>query len=333
MSLAADLDLFARASLSIVFEATPFLLLGSLASGLVEAYVPREKLERLFPKGRLTAPLAGLGLGAIIPCCECGVVYLVRRLLAKGVPPGAALAFMLAGPVVNPVSILATVVAFRGDVTMAAWRCLVVATAALVVGVWAGGRKAETLLRPLVGREPVCACGHAHGGGHAPAGPPPAKGSPFGSLANAVPVSALRPGRWDRLAAALGHATADFVDMVKVLVFGAMVAAAFKAFMPAGVIEAMEGNLFLSVFGLMALAVALSLCSQADAFVAASFSGFGDAARLAFLALGPMLDLKLVLMWRQVFTRRLVWVLAVVPAAVVLAFCLGLGLVWPGGAL
>lgn len=327
MSLATDLDLFARASLSIVFEATPFLLLGSLASGLVETYVPRERLERLFPKGRLTAPLAGLGLGVIIPCCECGVVYLVRRLLAKGVPPGAALAFMLAGPVVNPVSILATVVAFRGDLAMAAWRCLVVAAAALAVGVWAGGRQAETLIKPLSGREPACGCGHDH----APAHGQGAGGSPFGSLVDAVPVSALRPNQRQRLVSALGHATADFCDMAKVLVVGAMVAAAFKAFMPGGVITAMEESLPLSVLGMMGLAVALSLCSQADAFVAASFSGFPDAARLAFLALGPMLDCKLVLMWRQVFTRRLVWVLVLVPAAVVLVACLGLGLVLPGG--
>ena len=157
------------------------------------------------------------------------------------------------------------------------------------------------------------------------------KPSPFGSLAGAIPVSALRPKQTGRLVVALHHTTADFLDMVKVLVVGAMVAAAFKAFMPVGVISAMEGSLPLSILGMMALAVALSLCSQADAFVAASFSGFGDAARLAFLALGPMLDIKLVLMWRQVFTRRLVWVLVVVPAAVVLAICLGLGNVWPGG--
>jgi uncharacterized membrane protein YraQ (UPF0718 family) len=324
MSLGGEADLFARAGLSIVFEALPFLLLGSLASGLVEAYLPREKVERLFPKGRLAATLFGLGLGAITPCCECGVVYLARRLVAKGVPPGAALAFMLAGPVVNPVSILATVVAFRGDVTMAAWRCALVAVAALTVGYWAGGRPARALLRPLAAGGPDCACGHDHGHDPDPAA------SPFGSLADALPVAALPSNRRNKLESALGHAMADFLDMAKVLVFGAMVAAAFKAFMPIRIILAMQGSLPLSVLGLMGLAVALSLCSQADAFVAASFSGFADPARLAFLALGPMLDAKLVLMWRQVFTRRLVLVLAAVPATIVLVACLALGLVWPG---
>jgi hypothetical protein len=326
MNALHGLDLFAQASLAIVFEAVPFLLLGSLASGLVEAFAPREKVEHLLPKGRLSATLFGLVLGAATPCCECGVVYLARRLVSKGVPPGAALTFMLAAPVVNPVSILATLVAFRSDAAMAVWRCALVAAAALVVGYLAGGQKAESLLRPLTGREPECGCGHAPP--HAPALPP---ASPFGSLADALPVAALRVKKRDRIESALRHAMADFLDMAKVLVFGSMVAAAFKAYVPAPVVLAMENDVTLAIPGMMGLAVILSLCSQADAFVAASFTSFPQAARLAFLALGPMLDIKLMLMWRQVFTPRLVRILTVVPAAIVFFACLILGL-WAQGA-
>lgn len=331
MNAPPNLDLFAQATLSIVFEALPFLLLGSLASGLVEAYVPREKVERLVPRGRLAATFFGLALGAATPCCECGVVFLARRLMGKGVPPGAALAFMLAAPVINPVSILATLVAFRGDATMAVWRCLLVSVAALVVGYFAGGQKAENLLKPLAGREPECGCGHDHG--HGPGEAQAASPGPlFGSLADALPVAALAvPRRRDQVANALSHAMADFLDMAKVLVFGSMVAAAFKVYVPPSVIMAMENDLALAIPGMMALAVGLSLCSQADAFVAASFTTFPQAAKLAFLALGPMLDLKLLLMWRQVFTPRLVRVLALVPAGIVLVACVALGL-YTGGA-
>ena len=327
MNALHNLDLFAQATLSIVFEAIPFLLLGSIASGLVEAYVPRDKVERFLPKGRLTATLFGLALGAATPCCECGVVFLARRLLGKGVPAGAALAFMLAAPVVNPVSVLATLVAFQGNPAMAIWRCLLVSAAALAVGYWAGGRPAGSLVLPLAGREAACGCGHDHGPQHAPATAP---GSPFGSLADALPVSALRPGRRGQAASAMHHAMADFLDMAMVLVIGSMAAAAFKAFVPAPVVMAMENDLALAIPGMMALAVALSLCSQADAFVAASFSTFPQAAKLAFLALGPMLDLKLLLMWRQVFTPRLVRVLVFAPAAVVFAGCVILGVIQGG---
>jgi uncharacterized protein len=332
MNALHNIDLFAQATLSIVLEAIPFLLLGAVASGLVEAFVPREKVERFLPKGRLTATLFGLALGAATPCCECGVVFLARRLLAKGVSPGAALAFMLAAPVINPVSILATLVAFQGDMTMAVWRCVLVTTAALVVGYWAGGQKAQSLLRPITGRVPDCGCDHDHGPshkhGHAPT---VSTAALFGSLADAAPLALLRPTRRAQVESALRHAMGDFLDMAKVLVFGAMVAAAFKAYVPTPVILAMESNLVLSVAGMMALAVVLSLCSQADAFVAASFTTFPQAAKLAFLALGPMLDLKLLLMWRQVFTRRLVGVLALAPAGIIFVACLVLGL-FTGGA-
>ena len=260
------------------------------------------------------------------------MVYLARRLLGKGVPPGAALAFMLAAPVINPISILATLVAFQGDSAMALWRCGIVSVAALVVGFWAGGQKAARLLNPLTDHEPACGCGHEH----TPAGEPHHPASTiasaplFGSLAGALPPSALRPSRRQQVESAMRHAMADFLNMAKVLIIGSMVAAAFKAYVPTQVIVAMENDLALSIPGMMLLAVILSLCSQADAFVAASFTTFPQAAKLAFLALGPMLDIKLLLMWRQVFTPRLVRVLAFVPAAIVFFACLALGLATGG---
>jgi len=330
MNALHNLDLFAQATLSIVLEAIPFLLLGSVASGLVEAFVPRDRLERLLPKGRLASTLVGLGIGALTPCCECGVVYLARRLIGKGVPPGAAVAFMLAAPVINPVSILATLVAFRGDPTMALWRCLLVIIAGLVVGYWAGGQKASALLLPLLTPAPACGCGHDHGPEHvhaAPtAAPTAAPGALFGSLADAVPLAAVIPGPRAKIESAMRHAMADFLNMAMVLILGSMVAAAFKAYVPVSVVMAMENDLALAIPGMMGLAVVLSLCSQADAFVAASFSTFPQAAKLAFLALGPMLDLKLMLMWRQVFSPRLARVLTVVPAAIVFIACVILGL-------
>ncbi|BAH74784.1 permease [Solidesulfovibrio magneticus] len=331
MNALHNLDLFAQATLSIVLEAVPFLLLGSVASGLVEAYVPRDRLTRLLPKGRLASTLVGLGIGALTPCCECGVVFLARRLIGKGVPPGAAVAFMLAAPVINPVSLLATLVAFRGDPTMAIWRCVLVIAAGLVVGYWAGGRDALSLLRDPAAA-PACGCGHDHGPeDHAHHhGPATIPGTPFGSLADAVPLAAVVPSRRDKVASAMRHAMADFLDMAKVLILGSMVAAAFKAYVPVSVVMALENDLVLAIPGMMALAVVLSLCSQADAFVAASFSTFPAAAKLAFLALGPMLDLKLLLMWRQVFTPRLTRVLAIVPAAIVFITCAVYGILTGG---
>src|SRR5207237_4076338 len=63
----------------------------------------------------------------------------------------------------------------------------------------------------------------------------------------------------------------------------------------------------IAIGAMMLMAILLCLCSEADAFVAAGFGPLvPDAAKLAFLVLGPMLDLKLYLMFTRVFRLRLI---------------------------
>ena len=62
---------------------------------------------------------------------------------------------------------------------------------------------------------------------------------------------------------------------------------------------------------MMGMAVLMCLCSEADAFVAASFTTMQGSGKLAFLVLGPMLDLKLLLMYTRVFRRRLILTIAI----------------------
>jgi uncharacterized membrane protein YraQ (UPF0718 family) len=80
----------------------------------------------------------------------------------------------------------------------------------------------------------------------------------------------------------------------------------------------------MAVVTLAGLAVVLSICSEADAFVAAGLTGFPLSARLVFLVVGPMVDLKLIALQTGVFGRRfssvfapLTFVVAVVVAALV----------------
>lgn len=309
-------QIFAQICVAILLEAAPFLLLGALASGLFEVFASRDWIERLMPRSPIAGVLAGTVLGLMMPCCECGIVPLARRLIAKGVPPATATTFMLAGPVINPVVLASTFVAFQGDLTVVALRCALVAAVAAAVGFSLRNKSPEEILLP--GAAPVAACGC----GDEPA---PDKAL-FGSLADAAPLSALKgPSLRTRLDHALRHAQGDFLDMFRILILGAMVAAAFKTFVPAGFVSMMQGDLMLSVVGMMGLAVLLSLCSQADAFVAASFSGFPLAARLAFLALGPVLDVKLVLMWQGAFRYKVIKLLVIVPVVLVFSICMLLG--------
>ena len=314
LGLLENLDYFAQATVAIVLEATPFLLVGSLASGLFEVFVPEERIRRLMPANPVAGVLFGAVLGMVLPCCECGVVPLVRRLLAKGVPPATAITFMLAGPVINPVVLASTFVAFQGDPAMTAFRCLLVGVLAMVMGFVLRNKTPEELLLPRAKMpQTACACGDAPGG-------------LSGSLASAVPPHALTPPSLAaRMDHTVRHALADFLEMGKVLILGAMVASAFKTMAPEGFVSLLEQDLLLSVLGMMLLAIILSLCSQADAFVASSFTGFPFAAKLAFLALGPVLDFKLVLMWNGVFRRDVVHKLILIPAALVFALCMLLG--------
>ncbi|NQT17940.1 MAG: permease, partial [Planctomycetes bacterium] len=104
---------FVQVFLSIILEATPFILIGSLLSGAMEVFVPPGALGRLMPRRTLPAVAIGAACGVFLPMCECGIIPVVRRLLRKGVPLGAAVAYMLAAPIVNPIVLVSTYVAFR----------------------------------------------------------------------------------------------------------------------------------------------------------------------------------------------------------------------------
>ncbi|EPR44275.1 Protein of unknown function DUF318, transmembrane [Desulfovibrio sp. X2] len=338
-----NMGIFSTTCTAIVLEALPFLLLGSLVSGLFEVFVPGGRVERLIPRGTATGILAGIAMGVLLPTCECGVVPIVRRLLRKGFPAHAAFAYLLAAPVVNPVVLVATYVAFRGNLWMVGGRVAVVCLAAGVVGWIVSGSDPAELVRPDAEAE-GCGCGHGHDhalvhdGAQAAAKAAPVPRPPL--LPAMAEVQALaatglrRPeekargdghGLGARLAAAAAHMAEDFLSAGQYLVLGAMAAAAFKTFLPPSAIAPFEANVFLAVGAMIVLAVLLSVCSEADAFVAASFVSFPAASKLAFVTLGPIFDLKLLFMFSGTFKRRVVLMLAVIPALLVFVVCALLG--------
>jgi hypothetical protein len=298
-----DLVIFATAAASIVMEAAPFLLLGSLIGALIEVLVSEETLLRYMPKSGPAQVAVGVFAGMLLPTCECGIVPVARRLLLKNVPPRAAIPYMMAAPVVNPVVLGSTLFAFQGDLTITALRVLLVLIPAVGLGLALGDVAPRAVLRqrPVDLRQyneaeavhlhdhgPECGCGC-----HAPQG--------------------------NRFLAVLFHTGTEFLSMGRFLVFGAVVAAAFKAFLPPEILAAFGGSSWLSVAGLMLLAILLSICSEADAFVAASFGSFPTMAKVAFMAVGPMVDLKLIPLFFAVFHRRLAVALVAVPIVVVYA--------------
>ncbi len=282
-----NLQIFSSLAAAIFLEAAPFLLIGSLLASLLEVYADENLIARLVPKSRVKGILFGLSIGLLLPTCECGIVPVVRRMLDKGVPASTAITYMLSAPVINPIVMVSTYVAFRSDVTMVLGRVALVALPAISLGWVLSEVSAKQLLLNPSSAEGHAACCSSCCSGHHKSG--------------------------SKLLAVCRHTVAEFMDMGKFLLLGALVTALFKTFAPASILGVFESNTLVSIAMMMLLAMLLSVCSEADAFVAASFSTISPAAQLAFVGIGPMVDLKLIAMFAAVFQRRVVLALIVVP--------------------
>jgi len=278
----------------IFVQAIPFLALGVVVSGLVAAFATPDRLARWLPRRTGAAILvAGVG-GAALPGCECGSVPVARRLFGAGALGAAALTFMLAAPAINPVVLVATAVAFPGQPQMVAARCVASLLTAMVMGAaWARWGRAEWITRRL----------------------------PQARDAGA--------SRWTVFTEAARH---DFLQAASYLVIGAMAAAALHVVVPPWVFEHLAGNLVVGILTMGLLAVVLALCSEADAFVAASLTMMPLVPRLVFLVVGPAIDVKLFAMQAGMFGRA--FAIRFAPATFVVATvaATAIGLLILGGA-
>jgi uncharacterized membrane protein YraQ (UPF0718 family) len=266
---------------SIVVEALPFILLGAAASAAIAVWVPARafaRIARLPPALQVPAAAAA---GFAMPVCECGSVPVARRLILRGLSPAAGIAFMLAAPILNPIVLASTWVAY-GAAGKAVEMTVARAGLGLAVAVLAGwliGRGRGELLRDREERVER----HDHTGGF------------------------------------VEHLADDFVFMGRFVVLGAAVAALLQTVVPQEAFSAVADRPLVGALALMALAVALSLCSEADAFVAVSFTGFPLGSQLAFLVLGPVVDAKLAVLYGATFRRRFVLQVLLVAVPVALA--------------
>ena len=302
---------FSYSFLSILFEGIPFLLLGSIVSGMVDAFVPSETLAKILPKsGPLSIVLCGL-LGGIFPMCECGSVIVIRRFIKKGLPVSAAITYMLAAPIVNPVVALSTFAAFRGQSpwVMMSLRLTLGFLIAVAVGFVTRQIPLEKLLQPniLAGLQAV-------------------RRTAF-KITAAPEMSDLDlnvGGFFRRAMRAVQAAVTDFLDVAFFLVIGAAIASVFNTSVNQQIIQPLAASTPASVLTMIGLAFGLAICSTSDAFIAASFVSFPFVSKLAFLVFGAMFDVKLVFLYQLVFRRRYVLGLGIGLFVVVALICLRL---------
>ena len=250
--------------IAVTIQAVPFLVFGVLLSAAIAVFVPPSFFARALPRRpALAVPVAGMA-GVVLPGCECASVPVAGALVRRGVTPAAALAFLLSAPAINPIVLTATAVAFPRDPQMVLARFAASLLVACMMG-WLWQR---------LGRHDWMR--------------PPARPSLEGL---------------GKVAAFFGSVRHDVMHAGGLLVIGAMAAATLNTVVPAGWLRTAAHNPLVAVLTLSILAVLLSICSEADAFVAASLSQFSLTARLAFLVVGPMIDLKLFAMQAATFGR------------------------------
>lgn len=286
------LSTFTTIFLGIFIEAAPYLLLGTLASGLVEVFINQDDVTRYLPRDPVRGALAGALMGVFFPVCECGVVPLTRRLFKKGLPLSVGVAFLLAAPVLNPIVIASTLAAFGVGPVLIGRLGLTLAIAIATGLVFSIQKRPERLLRPAA----LASMSGASG------------------LKIAEAATFTRPPFRAGLRRALFITVDEFFEMGRYLILGSLLAAGMQTILPQAALLAVSAGPVVSVLALIALAVILSVCSTVDAFIALAFAGtFTTGSILAFLVFGPMVDIKSTLMYLSLFKRRPVAYLILLP--------------------
>ncbi|MGR9047217.1 permease [Halobacillus faecis] len=261
--------------ISIVLEAIPFVLLGVFISSVIQTFLKEETLNRFIPKNPALALLPAVTIGAIFPVCECAIVPIVRRLIQKGMPLHVGIVILVSAPVLNPIVFLSTFYAFQTDLTMAWSRMGLAFIVSILIGavIYAYYGNSWQLNKKI-------ASVHNHHHNHQ---------------------------ERNRLAETFQHASDEFFDMGKFLILGALFASIVQTFLARDFLIELGNGMLAGPLVMMTLAYVLSLCSEADAFVASSFKGlFSTSSILAFLVYGPMTDLKNTILMFAYFKKRFV---------------------------
>ena len=295
----------ATAFMSMMLEGLPFIFVGTLVSGVIDAYMPQGQMEKWLPKRPFTAILMSGLLGIIFPVCECAIVPVIRRLLSKGLPISCAVTYMLAAPIINPITAISTMSAFsggtnRGDevgplaerlvshpIFMTGSRLLIAYIVCVLVGLLISRISASKIVRTHVLKSMEKSKeGHNH------------------DMQGSKVVQASRT------------AMRDCVDTGMYFTIGVVLTAIFNtSSLQQSAASLMSINIFIAITAMMALAFILSLCSTSDAFIGATLKVILPAkadvygAKLAFLVFGPMMDVKLIFMYASIFRPRFVFLL------------------------
>lgn len=294
---------WANVFISMVLEALPFILIGAIVSSVIQMYISEDIVKRILPKSRILSIIIAACMGIVIPICECAIVPITRSLIKKGIPIAVAVVFMLTVPIVNPVVIASTFYAFA-DIKVVLIRVLGGIICAIAIGLLIEllTSKKSQVVNSTGEYENICDCGCE-------------------SIDYFYNKSKLR--------LCLEHANKEFSNILRYYIFGSFLSSLFVVIVKEEFLQNFSKGSILPIFIMMLLAFLLSLCSEADAFIARGFLDyFGVPAISAFLIFGPMLDLKNAIIMFSYFKKSFVLKLIISIILILLAFSISLNFIF-----
>ena len=284
---------FLFAFLGILFEGAPYILLGTIISGFIDAYLPSNIMDRFLPKNRYFAIIISGLLGAIFPVCECAIVPVIRRLVQKGLPVSCAITYMLSAPIVNPIVAISTYSAFSGDdaLFMTLSRIGVAYLVTVLFGFVIHQFSVRSILKDKLLNK--------------------IQKAPLSAVKDSSKEAKLTNPTSDKLLIALRSSSRDFLDVGMYFIIGVMITALYRTQIDQSIVDGFGESDWVGIPTMMILSFVLSLCSTSDAFIASQMLSFSASAKLAFLTYGPMMDVKLVFMYGAIFKPKFVMMMAI----------------------
>jgi uncharacterized membrane protein YraQ (UPF0718 family) len=271
-------------SISVIIESLPFVLLGIVLSIVVQVWVPDRYIMRILPRNPILRRATISFLGMFLPVCECGNLPLARGLIVKGFTVSESMTFLLAAPILNPITIITTSQAFGLDGGILVARLIGGFVIANLIG-WLFSKHPDqdSLLTARFAAECRVPDPHEH-----------------------------RQTKWQKSIELFTHETGIIMPA---LFIGSLVAGLVQVVVPRAVLLTLGSNPIWSILAMMVLAFVISVCSNVDSFFILPFaSTFMPGSIAAFLIFGPMIDIKMLTLMRTTFTTRVLVQLTVIVA-------------------
>ncbi len=269
-------------SISVIIESLPFVILGIVLSILVQVWVPDRWIMRILPRNAFLRRAMISFLGIFLPVCECGNVPLARGLIVKGFTVSESMTFLLAAPIVNPITILTTGQAFGFDSWIFAARLVGGFVIANVIG-WLFSKHPDqdSLLTDRFAAECRLPDPHEHD-----------------------------QTRWQK---SVELFTRESGVIMPALFIGSLIAGLVQVAVPRSLLLSLGSNPLWSILAMMALAFVISVCSNVDSFFILPFaSTFMPGSIAVFLVFGPIIDIKMLALMRTTFRAKVLVQLTVI---------------------